>query len=137
MHSTLLQASVRCRRVARRASVVSYAVAAASEDGRLARVLSAIDALNAADQRRVEVAGEQQPYELAYSRWLSGWVDALATNPSEELRIVARGQHVERWRTPRSAYPEVRHRWAHHASCSCLQAATPLPPAPVKHQMPR
>jgi hypothetical protein len=31
---------------------------------------------------------------------------ALAPDASEHLRIAVRGQHVERWQSPRSAYPE-------------------------------
>jgi hypothetical protein len=70
-------------------------------------VLEAIDALNAQDPRSVEVGGQQQPYELAYSKWLTQWVQALEPAPSEELRIVARGQHVQRWKSPRFDFPEV------------------------------
>ncbi|PNH04834.1 hypothetical protein TSOC_009026 [Tetrabaena socialis] len=58
------------------------------------------------------VDGQQVPYELAYSRWLSGWVLALCADAGreagEELRITARGQHVERWKVPRASYPEGR-----------------------------
>ena len=55
--------------------------------------------------------GQAVPYELAYSRWLTSWVERLTAdnNPpaSEEVLIVARGQHVERWKLPRESYPEV------------------------------
>jgi hypothetical protein len=58
------------------------------------------------------VDGQQVPYELAYARWLTAWVLQLCADgelqPSEELRIAARGQHVERWLVPRNTYPEVR-----------------------------
>jgi hypothetical protein len=71
-------------------------------------VLDAIDDLNSQDPRTVDWQAQQLPYELAYSMWLSDWVQQLQPDPSEELRIVARGQHVERWKSPRSSYPEVR-----------------------------
>lgn len=71
------------------------------------QVLDAIDNLNRQDPRQVEWQGQQLPYELAYSTWLTNWVQQLEPSPSEELRIVARGQHVERWKSPRSSYPEV------------------------------
>jgi hypothetical protein len=65
----------------------------------------------------LQVDGQQVPYELAYSRWLTSWVEDLTadSNPpaSEELLIVARGQHVERWKLPRESYPEVR--WTTHS----------------------
>lgn len=70
-------------------------------------MLDAIDNLNKQDQRSVECQGQNMPYELAYSMWLTDWVKQLEPNPSEELQIVARGQHVERWKSPRSSYPEV------------------------------
>lgn len=59
-----------------------------------------------------QVDGQDLPYELVYSRWLTDWASKLTAdgNPvaSEELMIVARGQHVQRWTVPRSSYPEVR-----------------------------
>ena len=62
-----------------------------------------------------QLDGKAVPYELAYSRWLTDWVHKLAAGDgsttavlSEELTIVARGQHVQRWLLPRSSYPEVR-----------------------------
>ncbi|WIA29511.1 hypothetical protein OEZ86_012012 [Tetradesmus obliquus] len=73
---------------------------------RLQQVLDAIDTLNAQDPRTVSWQGQDLPYELAYSQWLTEWVLQLQQQPSEELRIVARGQHVQRWKTPRSSYPE-------------------------------
>jgi len=49
----------------------------------------------------------QVPYELAYSQWVTHWVKQLEPSPSEECLIVARGQHVQRWKVPRTSYPEV------------------------------
>lgn len=83
---------------------------------RLQQVLDAIDALNAQDPRSTSWQGQQTPYELAYSSWLTDWVLRLEPQPSEELRIVARGQHVQRWKSPRSDYPPVRAR----AACRSL-----------------
>jgi hypothetical protein len=75
---------------------------------RLQQVLDAIDALNQEDPRQVTWQGKEWPYELAYSHWVTEWVLQLEPEPSEVLRIVARGQHVERWKSPRSSYPNVR-----------------------------
>ncbi len=71
-------------------------------------MLSAIDELNAQDPRQHEHAGRAWPYELLYSQWVTEWVHKLRAEPSEELQIAARGQHVQRWTSPRSSYPEVR-----------------------------
>jgi hypothetical protein len=79
----------------------------AATSPQLQQVLDGIDALNSQDPRTVSWQGKEVPYELAYSQWLTDWVLKLEQQPSEELRIVARGQHVQRWKTPRSSYPEV------------------------------
>ncbi|KAG2442142.1 hypothetical protein HYH02_009630 [Chlamydomonas schloesseri] len=127
-------------RLAAAASAGSASVSDATPE-RLRKVLEGLDELNSKDPRSVEVEGQQVPYELAYARWLTGWVlrlaaDAGISQPSEELRIVARGQHVERWKVPRSSYPEGRTaylQWredlkkAHAATTTRLMAAAGYP----------
>ncbi|EFJ48577.1 hypothetical protein VOLCADRAFT_104635 [Volvox carteri f. nagariensis] len=98
---------------ARKASVSSESGAISlPTSSRLQTVLDGLDKLNSKDPRSVEIDGQPVPYELAYSRWLTAWVLQLCADgglqPSEELHIAARGQHVERWRVPRSSYPEGR-----------------------------
>jgi len=79
------------------------------EDGkRLTDVFAAIDAANALDPNTVEVDGEPQPAELAYGRRMSETLARLAPHASEHLRIAARGQHIERWASPRASYPAGR-----------------------------
>jgi hypothetical protein len=58
-----------------------------------------IDAANAADPRGIE---------LPYAQRLSAWVERLAPNASEELRLAARAQHICRWMIPRESYPSGR-----------------------------
>ena len=67
-----------------------------------------IDETNAKDPNLTDVDGEQVPYELAYSRWLTDWVERLAPDASEPLLLAARSQHIERWTKPRASYPEGR-----------------------------
>lgn len=71
---------------------------------RLAAVLAAIDAANAADPARED----GQPAELLYGRRMSEVLAEFAPAASVHLRIAARGQHVERWTRPRSAAPDGR-----------------------------
>jgi hypothetical protein len=79
------------------------------EDGkRLTDVIAAIDAANALDPNTIEVDGEPQPAELAYGRRMSETLTRLAPHASEHLRIAARGQHIERWTSPRASYPAGR-----------------------------
>lgn len=67
--------------------------------------LAAIDAANAADPRP---APNGKPWEVDHAERVSGWILRLNPHASELLQIAARGQHIERWTSPRSSYPEGR-----------------------------
>lgn len=71
---------------------------------RLDRVLALIDAANARDPNRE--GGE--PRELVYGRRMSAWLEQVCPEPTELLRIAARGQHLQRWEVPRDSYPATR-----------------------------
>jgi Domain of unknown function (DUF4202) len=75
---------------------------------RLAQVIAAIDAANARDPGTIEVDGASVPAELVYGRRMSETLARMAPAASEHLRIAARGQHVERFTSPRASYPEGR-----------------------------
>src|SRR5262245_15156330 len=82
---------------------------AMSEDGtRFAEVVAAIDAANARDPNAIEVDGQRLAAELVYGQRMSETLARLAPEASETLRIAARGQHIERWTSPRRSYPEGR-----------------------------
>ena len=76
--------------------------------GRFTRVIEAIDAANAADPERVSEGGEERPAALVYGRRMSAELVRFRPDAPETLRIAARGQHIERWKTPRDSYPEGR-----------------------------
>ena len=67
--------------------------------GRFQDAITRIDAANAEDPHALE---------LPYAKRLSGWVERLAPNASEELRLAARAQHICRWMIPRDTYPPGR-----------------------------
>lgn len=71
---------------------------------RLTTVLAAIDAANAADPDR----SEGRPAAQLYGERMSAELARLFPEAPEVLRIAARGQHIERWTSPRAAYPEGR-----------------------------
>lgn len=83
-------------------------MAGSMADARLAGVIAEIDAANARDPHLVEVDGKPEPAELIYGRRMSATLARLSPDASEHLQIAARGQHIERWRTPRKSYPEGR-----------------------------
>jgi hypothetical protein len=76
--------------------------------GRLADVIAAIDAANARDPNAVVVNGQREPAELVYGRRMSETLARIAPGASEPLAIAVRGQHIERWTSPRKAYPDGR-----------------------------
>jgi len=69
---------------------------------RLQCALGAIDAANARDPT-VEAGA---PAELVYGQRMSEALAAFAPGASEALQIAVRGQHLERWLTPRRDYPD-------------------------------
>ena len=75
---------------------------------RLDRAFAAVDSANAEDPTTVVVDGEPVPAELLYGRRMSAWLDRLVPDATEPLRIAVRAQHIQRWKIPRSAYPEGR-----------------------------
>lgn len=77
------------------------------EIGAFERALAAIDARNAQDPRR-DAHEPEEPFELAYSRRMTGWLERLAPEASEALRLAARAQHIARWKIPRGDYPMDR-----------------------------
>ena len=70
--------------------------------------IARFDAENSNDPKSVLCDGQQQPHELAYSRWLTEWVLRLAPEASESLRLAARCQHLRRWEIPRDSHPASR-----------------------------
>lgn len=79
-----------------------------TDGGRYPTACGRIDAANAEDPRRVEDGGRSWPREVLYSRRMVAWVERLAPEASEELRLAARAQHLRRWTIPRSRFPEGR-----------------------------
>lgn len=61
--------------------------------------IAGFDAANAKDPRGIE---------LPYAQRLSAWVERLAPDASEELRLASRAQHISRWVIPRGSYPPGR-----------------------------
>ena len=80
----------------------------ANPDTRLATVLAAIDTANARDPSAIENGGRREPAELVYGRRMSLTLARMAPDASAHLQIAARGQHIERWTSPRKSYPDGR-----------------------------
>lgn len=70
---------------------------------RFERAIAAIDAVHAEDP---DLDSAREPRELAYARRMSAWLERLAPQAAEPLRLAVRCQHLRRWAIPRSGYPE-------------------------------
>ena len=83
-------------------------------DSRFENALRLIDEANARDPNRESVDGVEQPKELIYSQRMTSWLEKIAPDASDALRLAARAQHICRWKIPRNDYPMDRvgyHRW--------------------------
>jgi len=71
---------------------------------RFHQAIQRFDHENERDPNRETADGVEHSRELLYARRLSEWVERLAPNASEPLRLAARCQHICRWEIPRSNY---------------------------------
>ena len=70
---------------------------------RFDQAIAQIDAAHAEDPEK-DASGEAR--ELVYARRMSAWLEKLAPDASEALRLATRCQHLRRWAIPRSGFPE-------------------------------
>ena len=75
-----------------------------SDPDRFHRVVCRFDEENARDPHRETDGGIAWPRELLLARRLWDWVLRLAPDPSEELRLASRCQHLCRWMIARPTY---------------------------------
>lgn len=80
-----------------------------AEDGdRFLRAIERMDSLNSEDPKKVTIEQESFGHELHFSRLLFSKALAVRPEGSEAYFLAARGQHICRWKSPRSDYPEGR-----------------------------
>ncbi len=71
-------------------------------------VITAIDAVNAEDPRKITVDGTEQPFETVYANRMTETLAGMYPDASELLRIASRAQHIRRWQIPRDTFPMNR-----------------------------
>lgn len=74
----------------------------------LEQTLAAFDQANAQDPNTEIVNGQPISKELIYGQRMTEQLHKFLSNPSEELQLAARSQHICRWKIPRSDYPMDR-----------------------------
>jgi len=72
------------------------------------KALTLIDAANAKDPNRVSADGKDWPKELLYSERMSEMLNRFNPEADDILKLAIRAQHIERWKSPRNAYPMDR-----------------------------
>jgi hypothetical protein len=75
---------------------------------RFKAAISRFDEANAADPTTEVFQGVVYPKELLYAQRMTTWLDKLAPDASEALRLAVRCQHIQRWAIPRHTYPMDR-----------------------------
>jgi len=79
-----------------------------TDPSRFDRTIARFDAANAEDPHQENFEGANYPKELLYAQRMTAWLDRLAPDAPETLRLAVRCQHIRRWTLPRSEYPMNR-----------------------------
>jgi len=78
------------------------------------QTVSLMDAANSEDPN-IEMANDKEwPKELLYSHRMSDMLERYKPMADHVAKLAIRGQHIQRWKSPRSAYPMNRqgyHQW--------------------------
>jgi hypothetical protein len=78
------------------------------DPSRFEAAITQFDKANAVDPHTEIVGGAAHPKELLYAQRMTAWLDKLAPDASEALRLAARSQHIRRWELPRADFPMDR-----------------------------
>jgi len=72
------------------------------------KAVALIDAANSEDPNQVTADGKQWPKELLYSHRMSDMLQRFSPDADHAVQLAIRAQHVQRWKSPRDAYPMDR-----------------------------
>ncbi len=73
---------------------------------KLQKALQLFDEYNQHDPHKITWNGEEYAAEYFYALQLYNWVKKLEPNAGEYLLLASRSQHIGRWKTPRTNYPD-------------------------------
>lgn len=72
------------------------------------KAIDLIDSANSKDPNEESVDGKTWPKELLYSQRMSDMLKRFAPDADDAVKLAVHAQHVERWKSARSDYPEGR-----------------------------
>ena len=72
------------------------------------KAVALIDAANSEDPNKVAADGKDWPKELLYSQRMSDMLQRFVPEADDAVKLAIRAQHVQRWKSPRTAYPMDR-----------------------------
>ena len=72
------------------------------------KAVALIDAANREDPNQVTADGRDWPKELLYSERMSDMLERYRPDADNAMKLAIRAQHIERWKSPRNAYPMDR-----------------------------
>lgn len=76
----------------------------------LSKTISLIDEANKQDPNiQIDEHGKEWPKELLYSMRMTEMLERYTPGADEVAQISMRGQHIQRWTSPRSSFPMDRH----------------------------
>jgi hypothetical protein len=73
-----------------------------------------IDAANSEDPNETTIEDKDWPNELLYSHRMTDMLQRFRPDADEAMQLAVRAQHIQRWKSPRNAYPMDRkgyHQW--------------------------
>lgn len=83
---------------------------------RFEKAIAGFFAAHHEDPRLVEQEGRTAPWSVFYHERMREWLERIAPEASEELRLAAGCQHIRRWQKPREEYPDGKlgyKKWRH------------------------
>ena len=72
------------------------------------KAVALIDAANSEDPNQETTDGKVWPKELLYSHRMSDMLQRYSPDASDAMKLAIRAQHIQRWKSPRDAYPMDR-----------------------------
>lgn len=79
-----------------------------TDQERFDKAMQLIDAANSEDPNQEEADGKTLPKELLYSMRMTDMLGRFNPDADDAMRLAARAQHIQRWRSARSDFAEGR-----------------------------